>query len=59
MSMLEVLSEELLHKEFGEHVRAEQQKGFLNQISLVDDDYKMTSLILFAWSWSLVGILGR
>jgi len=23
MSMLEVLSEELLHKEFGEHVRAE------------------------------------
>jgi hypothetical protein len=24
MSMLEVLSEELLHKEFGEHVRAEQ-----------------------------------
>jgi hypothetical protein len=33
MSMLEVLSEELLHKEFGEHVRAEWQKGFLNQIS--------------------------
>ncbi len=33
MSMLEVLSEELLHKEFVEHVRGQEQKGFLNQTS--------------------------